>query len=143
MTAEIESIKRRISVLEDDELVTMEEREPLESEVADLSKEEAEIEAKAGTVSAAIAAAEAEIDAELAVEAEARAALEPGVSEDLAATYDRLRSRLGGVGAARLEHGSCTGCHLSLPATERERLKKLPAGDLVFCEQCGRILVRQ
>jgi predicted nucleic acid-binding Zn-ribbon protein len=46
------------------------------------------------------------------------------------------------VGAARLEQGSCTGCHLKLPSTEVERLRKLDPDEVAFCDQCGRILVR-
>jgi predicted nucleic acid-binding Zn-ribbon protein len=46
------------------------------------------------------------------------------------------------VAAALLVNGRCGGCHLALPATEVDRLRKLPADALVRCEQCERILVR-
>ena len=49
---------------------------------------------------------------------------------------------LGGVGAARLVGPSCTGCHLTLPAQELDRIRREPPDALVFCDQCGRILVR-
>ena len=39
--------------------------------------------------------------------------------------------------------GTCMGCHLQLPATEVDRLKRLEPDTLVFCDQCGRILVRE
>ena len=41
--------------------------------------------------------------------------------------YERLRSRLGGIGAARLVGTSCSGCHLTLPATEIDRIKQATA----------------
>ena len=57
-------------------------------------------------------------------------------------TYERLRAKLGGVGAARLVGPRCSGCHLTLPATELDRLRKGSPDALVFCDQCGRILIR-
>ena len=39
-------------------------------------------------------------------------------------------------------HGRCGGCHLALPATEVDRVRKEPADALIRCEQCDRILVR-
>jgi predicted nucleic acid-binding Zn-ribbon protein len=61
---------------------------------------------------------------------------------DLAATYERLRSQLGGIGAAKLVGSSCGGCHLALPATELDRIRHAAPDALVYCDQCGRILVR-
>src|SRR2546423_279049 len=80
--------------------------------------------------------------AELAGERAKRPADEAAVPEALRSTYEQLRKRLGGVGAARLQHGSCSGCHLTLSATELDQLKRQPEDALVYCEQCGRILVR-
>ena len=71
-----------------------------------------------------------------------RGGLAAGIPDDLHATYDRLRAKLGGIGAAKLVGGSCSGCHLTLPAQERARIKAAPPDELVFCDQCGRILVR-
>jgi uncharacterized protein len=140
MTDEIQSLKRRVSSLEDQALEVMEEREPLDAEVATLEQQRADLDGQA--LLARIAEAEAAIDAELATEQAARREVATGLPADLASTYERLRSKLGGVGAARLEQGSCTGCHLKLPSTEVERLRKLDPDEVAFCDQCGRILVR-
>ena len=142
MAGEIEHLKERVSDLEDAALAAMEEREPLDAEVAGLDREDAILVADADRLTAALAAAEAAIDADLAGEQEARRAAAEAVPGDLAATYEKLRARLGGIGAARLEHGTCMGCHLRLPATELDRLKREPPDSVAFCDQCGRILVR-
>jgi uncharacterized protein len=142
MTDEIQSLKRRVSSLEDQALEVMEEREPLDAEVATLEQQRADLDGQAQQLLARIAEAEAAIDAELATEQAARREVATGLPADLASTYERLRSKLGGVGAARLEQGSCTGCHLKLPSTEVERLRKLDPDEVAFCDQCGRILVR-
>ena len=141
MAAEIEALKRRRSDLEDQALAVMEEREPVDAEVGDLETQRLSLEERAERVQEAIARAEAVIDAELAVEREARSGLAAALPPDLASQYDRLRARLGGIGAARLVSGSCTGCHLTISATELDRIRRAPADSVQHCEQCGRILV--
>lgn len=142
MTAEVESLRGRVSSLEDQVLSTMDELEPLDAELSALEEQRQALDAQACDLRAAIAEAEVAIDGEVAEERRRRGELAAGLPADLVSVYERLRARLAGVGAARLEHGSCTGCHLTLPAVELDRLRKLDADALAYCDQCGRILVR-
>ena len=142
MTKEISSIKSRVSTLEDHALEAMDEREPLDEVVTELEQRDAGYVELAERLRAAIAAAETEIDAEVAREEADRTAAAGVVPPELLTEYERLRSRLGGIGAARLEHGTCMGCRMKLPATELDRIKHQPPDALVHCDQCGRILVR-
>ena len=64
------------------------------------------------------------------------------VQPELMKPYDGLRTRLGGVGAARLDGSRCLGCHIQIPEGEMIALRALPTDELVFCPECGRILVR-
>jgi predicted nucleic acid-binding Zn-ribbon protein len=141
MTHEIEQIKGRVSTLEDHALEAMDEREPLDAAVQELDEREAGFAALAAQLVEAIAAAEIEIDGEVGREQAARAEASASVPDDLLAEYERLRGRLGGIGVAKLEHGTCMGCRMKLPATELDRIKHQAADDLVHCDQCGRILV--
>ena len=142
MQGEVDSLRARRSSLEDDLLAAMEEDEPLVAQVAAFEAEEAGLQAAAAQLRGVIGDAEREIDDEIAVEMEARAADAAGVPESLIAAYERLRTKLGGVGAARLVGPSCSGCHLTLPVQEVARIKREPPEALILCDQCGRILVR-
>lgn len=142
MAGEVESIKKRRSNIEDHILEAMDEREPLDAEVQRLEGEEAAAGEEAFALEGQIEDAEGQIGIEEANELEARAALVANVPAPLLEQYERIRSRLGGIGAARLVGASCSGCHLSLPAVEVDRLKKAPPDTVVLCDQCGRILVR-
>lgn len=142
MAADVRAMERRRSELEDRGLEILEEREPLDERVAALVVGREEVVAAAGVVADRIAAAEAEIDAEMVILDERRRGLAAVVAPDLLATYERLRARLGGVGAARLVGSRCDGCHLILPAADLDRIRHLPADAVVTCEECGRILVR-
>lgn len=143
MADEIERLKSYCSKLEDQAIAALDEREPLDIRVNEIEDQLRSIADEVDVAVAAIQAQEAEIDAELATEQSARDGLAAGVPDELLARYDGLRKKLGGVGAASLNGPQCGGCHLTLPATEVDRLKREPADALILCDQCGRILVRQ
>ncbi|MDQ4098037.1 MAG: C4-type zinc ribbon domain-containing protein [Actinomycetota bacterium] len=142
MQAEVESLRRRQSSLEDDVLEAMTEREPLDEEVEALEATRARHDDDAARLRAAVAEAEVAIDAEMARERQAREQAVAGVPPEVSRLYEDLRRRLGGVGAARLVNGRCSGCHLTLPATELDRIRREPPEALIRCDQCGRVLVR-
>ena len=142
MQADVESLRRRRSTLEDGVLDAMTEREPLDDEVAGLDRERQRLDEEGVRLRAAVAEAEAAIDAELTVEEGGRGEAADGLPADLLTLYERLRARLDGIGAAPLVGGRCGGCHLSLPATEVDRIRREPPDALITCDQCGRILVR-
>jgi predicted nucleic acid-binding Zn-ribbon protein len=142
MAQEVEHLQSRQSALEDRVLEVMEVREPLDEQVAALEQRAEQLSAERTSVAERLASAEATVDAEIAVLAEERDHAVSTVPPDLLRTYESLRARLDGVGAARLVGSSCAGCHLALPATELDRIRRSPADTLVFCDQCGRILVR-
>jgi uncharacterized protein len=142
MAAQIESMKRRRSDLEDAELEVLEALDPVEARVTGLQDQWAVLDREAGELRAAVSAANAAIDAELDTVVAKRAEAAAPVPVELMTTYERLRQRLGGVGAAALVGSSCSGCHLTLSAAELDRIRRLPPDAVVTCEQCGRILVR-
>ncbi len=139
---ELEALGRRRSDLEDAVLEVLTEREPLDAALAALDDRRLALYGEAAGVRSAIAEAEAALDAELTGEAGARREAAAGIAADLLARYERLRSANQGVGVARLRNGRCDGCHLSLPATELDRIRHEPPDALVHCDHCGRILVR-
>jgi predicted nucleic acid-binding Zn-ribbon protein len=142
MAADVSSLRARASELEDRALEVLEEREPLDAQVAELDAQLVALEASRSAVVARLETLEGEIGQELAEERRRRDEAASLVSPELLATYEPLRVRLGGVAVARLVGSRCDGCHLTLPATELDRLRRQPPDALVTCEQCGRILIR-
>ncbi len=142
MQADLESLRRRRSALEDEVLDTMAAREPVDAEVAALESERARLDEEGARLRGVVAEVQAGIDAELVGEEARRAEAATGLPADLTALYERLRARHGGIGAAPLVGARCGGCHLTLPATEVDRIRREPPDALITCDQCGRILVR-
>jgi predicted nucleic acid-binding Zn-ribbon protein len=142
MAAQLETMRRRRSDLEDAELEVLEVLDPLEKRVAELQDRWAVLDGEAAELRAAIREQEAAIDTQLRDVLEARRVEAAPVPPELMANYERLRQRLGGVGAAPLVGASCGGCHLTLSAADLDRIRRLPPDAIATCEQCGRILVR-
>ncbi len=141
LAGDVDVLGARISGLEEQILTLMEEREPFDARVGELSEQMSALTERRTVAAEALARAEEKLAAELAGHQARRREVAAGVPGDLLATYDRLRVRRDGVGAARLVGDRCNGCHLTLPATELDRIRRLPPGEVVTCDQCGRILV--
>jgi len=120
----------------------MELLEPLDGDLQAADVERHSLDARAAQLKGLIAEAEKEIDAELDEELTPRQPLAEGLPPELLRRYEALRTKLGGTGAARLVGNSCSGCHLTLPAMEVDRIKKAPPDAVITCDNCGRILVR-
>lgn len=142
MDDEVRQLGRHVHELENRELEVMEQLEPLDGELQAADVERDEIDTGAQSLRQEIAGAEKEIDAEIDAELSARAPLVAALPADLLSRYEGLRKKLGGTGAARLVGSSCTGCHLTLPSMEVDRIKHASADTVITCDNCGRILVR-
>lgn len=140
-SAEVESLRRRKRRLEDDLLEVMEAAEPVAAEIGDLEEGRRRAMADIERLGAAIATQEADLDEQVAAVVAERAEAGVKVGPELLGTYERLRSRLGGIAVARIDAGRCTGCHLGLPAVELDALRRAGPGAVVRHEECGRILV--
>ena len=142
MGHELESLERRISSLEDDELEVMEKVEEAQTELRGYEDLVAETDEKLAALTASRDEKLAAIDADLQQVQADRGPAAEGLPDDLVALYQRLREQKGGVGAAALRARECGGCRLSLDSVELSRIKGLPEDEVVRCEECNRILVR-
>ncbi len=141
MDHEVHQLEERQRHLEEEEITLLEEEEPLDEALAGHRRTEAELAVEVERLEAAVAEAGVTIRAAVAEKEQLRAACAARLPTDLSERYERLRSHLGGVGAARLVGDRCDGCHLTLPSVEVERIRSQPADAVVSCPQCDRILV--
>ena len=139
---EIDTLGRLMSEVDDRILEQMELAEPLDERIGELTPSLEEARAELLAAEQALAAATEVVDGALRATVAERTAAVAKVPEKLLGTYDALRGRLGGVGAARLDGARCTGCHLEIPAGELTEVRRAPADEVVYCPECGRILVR-
>ena len=139
LQAEVESLKRKKSSMEDELLDAMERKEQIGETVQSLGAEREEAARESAELTAKVEGLTGEIDSELKVHQSERVEVASTIPDDLLALFDKLRETKNGVGAAALEDGTCQGCHTKLPAKEVERVKT--EGGLQRCDNCRRILV--
>lgn len=141
LQADVQQLRRHQRDVEDRQLGAMEQREPLDAALAALDADRAALDAEAATLQGTLEAHEHELDQAAAAERTARDEIAGSLDPGLVSEYERRRERANGVGAARLSGMTCQGCHLSIPATEVDRIRKTADGAVAFCDNCGCILV--
>ncbi len=139
ISREVEALKRRKGVLEDNDLEVMEERDGVEKELDALTMDRSSVAAEIEAARIARDQASGETGTQLTAAHAERDRWVPRIDPELLAVYDKIRASKGGVGAAAMVEGTCQGCHMRLPAQEAERVRS--AQGLVRCDECRRILV--
>jgi uncharacterized protein len=139
---ELESLKRRQTDLEDQELELMERLETAEKALSvaqqGLEQARADLERAVQQRDDALA----DIADQTTRHEAARGEVASGISAPLLALYDRIRTQTGATGAAMLKAGACQGCRIELNGRELAAVRNADPHEVVRCENCGRILVR-
>ena len=139
---ELESLKRRQSDLEDQELELMERLEVAETALATARAGQEKAQADLERARQLRDDALADIADGTKRHEAARAAVAGGLSAPLLSLYDRIRSSTGSTGAAMLKARQCQGCRIELYGNELSAVRNADPHEVVRCENCGRILVR-
>ncbi|MGL4256717.1 zinc ribbon domain-containing protein [Microbacterium sp.] len=140
LESELASLARRKSDLEDAELEVMERLEQADAAVAEQEALIADTNAQGAELSAEAKRVIAEATAAFDAATRDRAAIAGTVPADLLAVYEKLATR--GAGAAVLRARTCEWCHMVLSGTDLNALRQAPEDEVVYCPECGSILVR-
>jgi uncharacterized protein len=142
MQGELESLQRRITSLEDDELEVMARLEDAQKELDSLAGELAAADERLAELTALRDSKLAEIDQSLESVAAERGPAAAGIPDDLLALYEKLRVSKNGVAVGALRARECSGCRLSLDPTELAAIRAAAPDEVIRHEECQRILVR-
>lgn len=138
LQADVESLKRHLSSLEDRLLEAMVALDDVETQARHAAEGLAQAEGALVTQQASLVGERTQLVTRLAtLETEREAAL-GGVAEKDLALYARLRDSMGGLALATLQDGSCNACGVGISAAERQTVRN--SAELFRCPQCGRIL---
>jgi len=137
MSEEVKHMKERFAEEEDAEMKLMEDADAADQAVRDATTQLEEARKQSAAEEPEIRSELATWTAELAeVEAE-RDAIWDQVPPATQGAYSRMRVR---PAVAQVINNQCSACHVTVTSSG---MQKLRAGDeLVLCENCGRILVR-
>ena len=138
---EIESLKSRLSKLEDDELELMDQVEVSKAELNRLQAEhqsaEAELEAAKSDLQQKLAALKQDSD-RLISEIQS---LKTQVAGELLELFEARLAK--GIAIGRLTGSNCSACNMSLNSTAMSEISAVAEDELCSCPECGAILVRQ
>ncbi|HEY4625281.1 MAG TPA: C4-type zinc ribbon domain-containing protein [Blastococcus sp.] len=139
---ELDSLKRRQSDLEDQELELMERLEVAETALAAAQEGREKARADRERAEQLRDDALADITDSTSRHEAARAAVAGSIPPALLSLYDRIRTQTGTTGAAMLKARQCQGCRIELFGKELAAVRNADPHEVVRCENCGRILVR-
>lgn len=142
MQHELESLKARISVLEDAELEVMERQEAADAALAAAAAEHEQVSRDLAAATEAMDKQLAGLRADAATERQARDNAAAGIPAPLITLYEKVRAQHHGVGAARLYQGRCEGCNMQMTTSDLGKIKSAPMDAVLRCAECMRILVR-
>jgi predicted nucleic acid-binding Zn-ribbon protein len=142
LETELAALTARLSALEEIELAVMERLEEKEAAVAETEAERAAVATRVAEIEADRDVLLVDLNRQLGELARDREAIVSAIGADLAALYEKRRVAGRGNAASLLRARTCSGCTMTLTGNDLEDVRAAPADDIVFCPDCGAILVR-
>ena len=139
---ELGTLGARRAELEEVELEIMMRVDGIKERIAALTQEESDLTAVINDLNIRKENALAAVNAELETISADRTATTQSVQADFLALYEKIREGSNGIGAAILAGNQCKGCNLTLNTIELQRISALAEDEVVRCEECRCILVR-
>ena len=138
---EIQSLRERLSALEELELEVMERLEQAEGELSGADQAVTELMSRVDEATQALDAAKAELEADYQATSAKRQALCAELPSDLLELYERQRERYG-FGASLLQRGISSASGVALTESDLAQVRSAAPDDVVLCPDSNAILVR-
>ena len=140
---ELVTLGARRSELEEVELEIMMRVDGIKERITDLSGQENQLALEIADLNIrqenALAALHTELEG---IDADRKSTTQ-SVGPEFLALYEKIREGNNGIGAAALAGNQCKGCNLTLNTIELQRIAGLADDEVVRCEECRCILVRE
>lgn len=140
---ELATLGTRRSELEEVELEIMMRVDSIKERISELSGQESQYALDIAELNIRKENALVAIHTELEGIAADRISTAQSIGPELLALYEKIREANNGIGAAALAGSQCKGCNLTLNTIEIQRISGLAEDEVVRCEECRCILVRE
>lgn len=138
LQSEIASLKRRLSMLEDEQLEAMLTLEQAEQMLSTAQQEFSQAHLDHNQLQSRLLEEKNLLLSRIKSLSVARKAVLGSISAENLATYELLRQRKRGVAVAKVEDNACKVCGAEIRPAELQTIRSSPS--LVYCSSCGRIL---
>jgi predicted nucleic acid-binding Zn-ribbon protein len=137
---EIESLKNRKGLLEDEELALLEQRSAVEAEIAEASAQRKLLTEKVSALETSSGVEMGKVQSKVSTLETQLAQNRAGLPAELIASYDRKSQR--SLAVAELNGQVCGACNLSITSAAFNAIAGAPADELPSCPNCEAFLVR-
>lgn len=135
---EIESLKRRLEKVENEQLDAMIDVEKAEKEQILKQSELSQTQSDFSGQSASLLGEKGKLLRQCEIASQEREAILESISQDNIELYNRLRARKNGVAVAVIEVNACSACGAELRSSELQSARS--KREVTYCPSCGRIL---
>jgi len=142
LDSEIASLKKRLFDLEEIEIAVLERQEEREAAVAVVQGERDAIRERVSATELTRDEVLQGLTRQLGELTRDRQSVVATIPDDLATLYERLRISGHGNAAALLRARTCSGCTMTLTGSDLADARQAPADEVIFCPDCGAVLVR-
>lgn len=139
---EVESLKRRQELLEDDEIAIMQQLEDSQKNVETVRAELARVTEALQKAEELVTVLVANLEVEQEQLQTERVAEAKSIPAELLKIYEKARSDNRGIGASKFDSGKCNGCQIQFSNADLTRFRSAADGELIRCEECRAILVK-
>jgi predicted nucleic acid-binding Zn-ribbon protein len=139
ISVELDSLKRRMDLLETEMLAQMQKREIAVEQTGKVDAAIGAGDAKEAELTRAFKARGGDLLGRIEADNATRAALLKSLPADLHERYETILASKHGIAVGVLEEGMCSACRVGLPAGKIDALEHGP--DIAVCPNCGRILI--
>ncbi|MFT8395053.1 zinc ribbon domain-containing protein [Propionibacterium sp.] len=142
LLAEIDHLKGRMEDLEEAELEAMQQVEDEGKQYDAFVAQRTDIENSMRKLLSQREDTKARITRQAEEIARQRTQVVADVPADLFKEYEKIRAQTGSTGAAGIRAKRCGGCGMEIDVADLRRFTTASPDEVLYCEECGRILVR-
>ena len=139
---ELTALRKRLLDLEEIEIAVMERLEEHDASVATVEAERDVLLDQVAQTEGVRDAQLVDVNRQLGELVRDRETVAAGIPTELAALYQKRRVTGRGNAAALLRARTCSGCTMTLTGSDLAEVRQAPADEVIFCPDCGAILVR-
>ncbi len=141
MQHELEQLRERVAVAEDEELNRLMELEPLDQTIAAIKARAQPGVVRRSELQVEVTQLRATLDDEITALRVTREGLVRELEPAWRQRYEAALARAGTSGAAYVDVGRCDGCRIALSPLDFDRFRHLAPGVIMDCPECGRMLL--
>ncbi len=142
LQTEIQALRAHQASCEEQAIQAMVEADELSAALTDLETERNTLDERVTVLQSELDAVAADITAEMTAAETERGDIAAQIDSSTLGTYEHLRQQFGDRTAVSFDPSRGCDCSIQMPSGEISRIKRCSPGDVLECDECGRMVLR-